>query len=383
MRNTLHHGDNLDVLRRRVGDASVDLVYLDPPFNSDQDYSVLLGGRDGAGAAATAKAFGDTWTWDRAARRQFEATVARGGRVGQLLDAYLDFLGPSDRMAYLAMMAPRLAELRRVLRPTGSIYLHCDPTASHYLKLLMDAAFGPENFRSEIVWKRSSAHNRARRFGPVHDVILHYARSAKEMAWHTIYEPYAEEYKARIFTKAEADGRRYRTVDLTASNPGFTYEWRGRRPSEGRHWAYSEEGMRRLEAEGRLYYTSTGLPQLKRYLDEMQGVPVQDVWVDIPPLPPKAAERLGYPTQKPEALLERILRASSSPGDVVLDPFCGSGTALAVAQRLGRRWIGIDVAPLAIALVRRRLGAFDGVQYDVHGEPGAAPAETPGPGQGR
>jgi DNA modification methylase len=369
VRNTLYCGDNLDVLRRHVADACADLVYLDPPFNSDQDYNVLFKGSDGHEAAAQVQAFEDTWTWDRGTRLQFEALVEQGGRVGDAMEAFLRLLGTDGRMAYLTMMAPRLVELRRVLKPSGSIVLHCDPTASHYLKVLMDAVFGPENFRSEVVWKRSSAHNRIKRFGPVHDVLLHYARSAKDVVWHTVYEPYTEEYKERTFTKAEPDGRRYRTVDLTANNPGFQYEWKGRRPSEGRFWAYNEEGMRRLEAEGRIYYTSTGTPLLKRYLDEMKGVPVQDVWTDIPPLAATAAERLGYPTQKPEALLERILLASTEEGALVLDPFCGGGTTLAVAQRLGRRWIGIDVTHLAITLVKHRLAGFGAVDYAVVGEP--------------
>jgi site-specific DNA-methyltransferase (adenine-specific) len=348
LRDTLLSGDNLGALRRRVADASVDLAYLDPPFNSGRDYG----------------AFADTWAWDRSTRERFDALVAEGRRVGALLAALREVLGPGDRLAHLAMMAPRLAEVRRVLRPTGSVYLHCDPTASHALKLLMDAAFGPENFRSEVVWKRSSAHNRARRFGPVHDVLLHYARSAAEMEWHPQHVPYGQGYKEAVFRRREPDGRRYRVVDLTSSAPGYAHEWRGCRPPPGRYWAHSADRMDGMDAEGRLHYTSHGNPKLKRYLDEMRGVPVQDVWTDIVPLSARSAERVGYPTQKPEALLERIVRASSSAGGVVLDPFCGSGTALAVAHRLGRRWIGVDSSPVAIRVTRERL-ARQGADHDV------------------
>lgn len=347
MRDILLSGDNLGVLRRRVADASVDVAYLDPPFNSGRDYG----------------AFADTWDWSGAARREFDALVAAGGRVGALLAALSEVFGPGDRLAHLAMMAPRLAEVRRALRPTGSAYLHCDPAASHALKLLMDAVFGPGNFRSEVVWKRSSAHNRARRFGPVHDVLLHYARSAPDMEWHAQHGPYREGYVDEVFGRRDPDGRRYRVVDLTSSAPGYTHEWRGCRPPPGRYWAHSAQSMDRMEAEGLLHHTSHGNPKLKRYLDEMRGVPVQDVWTDIVPLSARSAERVGYPTQKPEALLERIVRASSGEGGVVLDPFCGSGTALAVAHRLGRRWIGIDASPVAIRVTRERLARL-GADHD-------------------
>lgn len=374
MRDTLHLGDNLEVLRRQVADASVDLAYLDPPFGSGQDYAAHLKVRGAAADGGAKPAFQDTWPWGDGPRRQVDALVADGGAVGAAMDALRRLLGPGPRLAHLAMVAPRLLEARRVLRRSGSAYLHCDPTASHHLRLLMDAAFGAENFRAEVVWRRSSAHNRSRRFGPVHDVLLHYARSAPHVAWTPVHEPYAEAYAEATYGRADAAGRRFRLVDLTASKPGFSYEWKGRRPSRGRYWATSEAGMRRLEAEGRLLYTSHGNPRLKRYLDEMPGRPVQDVWTDIPAVSPRSAERLGYPTQKPVALLERIVRASSPEGGVVLDPFCGSGTALAAAHRLGRRWIGIDSSPVAVEVARRRLAGL-GADFDVaEGPAGAADA---------
>lgn len=378
MRNTLYYGDNLEVMRRHLKDDSVDLVYLDPPFNSNQDYNVLFKGKDGTDAAAQIKAFGDTWTWDRNTRRQYEQLSEAGGRVGELMDAYLVFLGQSDMMAYLTMMAPRLVELRRVMKPTASIYLHCDPTASHYLKLLMDAVFGPENYRAEIAWKRSSAHSDTKQgmkqHGRIHDIIFAYSKTS-DWTWNPIFTPYDQGYIDDFYRHVEeGTGRRYRLSDLTAARPGgdVSYEWRGVKPYKGRFWAYSKENMEKFDREGRLVYAKSGMPSYKRYLDEMPGIPLQDLWNDVPPISPGAQERLGYPTQKPEALLERIVQSSSNEGDVVLDPFCGCGTAVAVAQRLNRNWVGIDITHLAISLMKHRLTGFGivaGDDYDVIGEP--------------
>jgi hypothetical protein len=276
--------------------------------------------------------------------------------------------------AYLAMMAPRLVELRRVLRPTGSIYLHCDPSASHYLKLLLDAAFGPANFLNEIIWKRTSAHSSAKRFGPVHDVILFYGK-AKDVAWTGSFEKYDAAYLAQRFARGKE--RRWKDADITGAGVrhGETgLSWRGFDvTAKGRHWAYPPSELDRLDAEGRIYWPKKegGWPRLRRFQDEAKGIPLQDVWTDISPINSQAQERLGYPTQKPEALLERIISASSNPGDVVLDPFCGCGTAIAAAQRLGRRWIGIDITHLAIGLIKHRLLTAFGheAQYRVIGEP--------------
>lgn len=395
--NSLYYGDNLEVLRRYVKDESVDLVYLDPPFNSDQDYNVLFAEHDGSKSAAQIRAFADTWAWDATAESSFEDVVQAGGRVSATMQAFRSFLGNSDMMAYLAMMAPRLVELRRVLCPTGSMYLHCDPTASHYLKLLADAVFGPENFANEIIWKRTHSHGGAKRFGPVHDVILFYRRGP-EYVWNSQYVDYSEDYKRKFFRNADPDGRPYRTTILTGSGPrggSSGKPWRGHDPSAiGRHWAIpgyvrhllprpdvdtAQEALDQLDAIGRVLWPKKedGVPSFKQYLDDFQGVQVQDIWTDIPPISAQAAERLGYPTQKPEALLARIIRASSGPGDTVLDPFCGCGTAVAVAQGLGRRWIGIDVTHLAVTLIKHRLRDSFGEKLDppfiVVGEPTSLP----------
>ena len=373
--NTLYYGDNLDILRRYIKDETVDLVYLDPPFKSNQDYNVLFAEKDGTRAAAQIKAFEDTWQWDQEASRAYHEIVETGPeRVSKVMQAFWTFLGQSDMMAYLAMMAPRLVELHRVLKLTGSIYLHCDPAASHYLKLLMDAIFGPAQFRNEIIWKRTSAHSSAKRYGPVHDVLLFYGRS-DEMKWAGGFMSYDEEYVKQRFARGE--GRPWKDADLTGAGirHGETgLAWRGLDvTSKGRHWAYTPLELDRLDAEGRIYWPSKegGWPRLKKYLDDSKGVPLQDVWSDIYPINSQAQERLGYPTQKPEALLERIINASSNEGESVLDPFCGCGTAIAVAQRLKREWIGIDITHLAIGLVRRRLfDAFgDRIKYEVTGEP--------------
>ncbi|MBA3894949.1 MAG: site-specific DNA-methyltransferase [Gemmatimonadales bacterium] len=345
--NLLFYGDNLDVLRRHIADESVDLVYLDPPFNSAQSYNVLFAGQDGARAAAQIQAFEDTWRWDQAAAAAYEEVIESGGKVAQVMLAFRTFLGDSDMLAYLAMMAPRLVELHRVLRETGSLYLHCDPTASHYLKLLLDAVFGPERFQTEVVWKRSGAHSDTKQgrkiHGHLHDIILFYTKSG-EWTWNPIYTPYDESYIQSHYPNVEErTDRRFQADNLTAARPGgdTSYEWKGVRPPEGRYWAYSKKNMEKFEREGRLYYTRTGTPRYKRYLDEMPGIPLQDLWTDIPPINSQAQERLGYPTQKPEALLERIVASGTNPGDVVLDPFCGCGTTIAAAQGLDRRWIGI------------------------------------------
>jgi DNA modification methylase len=374
--NLLYYGDNLDVLRRHVKDESVDLVYLDPPFKSNQDYNVLFA-EHGKKAAAQIKAFEDTWEWDDSAARAYEETVEQGGRVSQVMQAFRTFLGESDMLAYLAMMAPRLVELRRVLKPTGSIYLHCDPTASHYLKLLMDAVFEPQNFRNEIAWKRSHAHSDGKQgathYGRVTDSLLFYGRS-DESIWNTQYMPYDREYVERDYRRTDPDGRRYRISDL--SGPGGAAKGNPHYEVMGvmGYWRYSKEKMKELIRQGRVIQTRPGaVPQYKRYLDEMPGVPLQNLWADLPVLNNRSREALGYPTQKPEALLERIIAVSSSEGDTVLDPFCGCGTTIAAAQTLKRRWIGIDVTHLAIGLIKHRLrdsyGAGVEKTYEVHGEP--------------
>ena len=342
--NRLYYGDNLEVLRLHVGDDSVDLIYLDPPFNSNANYNVLFAEQDGTRSAGQIEVFTDTWRWDQAAVRDYETAVEQGGHVAEALIAMRTFLGPSNMLAYLSMMAPRLVETRRVLKPTGSLYLHCDPTASHYLKLLLDAVFGPERFRSEIVWKRTSAHSDARQgrkgYGSVHDVILFYA-DPKLATWNTYYTPYSSEHFDTQYRHISVDGRHYMEGDCTAAKPGgdTSYEWRVKRPNPKtdwvadlddeylnpkaaweykgvkpygkRYWAYSHDNMRTFVKEKRLTHRSTGAPRLMLFADEMPGLGPQDVWTDINPISAGAAERLGYQTQKPLALLERIIQAET------------------------------------------------------------------------
>lgn len=381
MDNTLYYGDNLDILRRYIPDESVDLVYLDPPFNSNATYNVLFGDAKGAMSTAQIQAFDDTWHWDHSAAEALDDVLQYGGRPAEAMRAFELLLGHGDMLAYLSMMAPRLIELRRVLKPTGSIYLHCDPTASHYLKVLMDAVFGPTQYRNEIVWKRQTTHGDAKnKYPDVSDTILFFARSpaATFTAQHTEHDA---SYIRDKYTNNDNDGRGpYMLDNMTSPNPrpNMTYEWMGFPPPE-KGWRYQRETMEQLHGEGRIYYPrrpdgtldTEKRPRLKRYLDDMSGPVIGNVWADISPLNSQAAERLGYPTQKPEALLERIITASSNPGDVVLDPFCGCGTAVVAAQRLGRRWIGIDITHLAVNLMRTRLRDTFGpdLAFDVVGEP--------------
>ena len=278
-------------------------------------------------------------------------------------------------MAYLVMMAIRLAELHRALKPTGSIYLHCDPTASHYLKLVMDAVFDPRNFRNEIIWKRTGAHNSARRYGPVHDVILYYSKS-QGYSWNQQYQEQAQ-YITERYTYVDEKGRRFYPVSLMAAGVrkgSSGSPWRGIDVTErGSHWRCTIDRLEELDSGGDIYWPPKGgLPRLKMYSDSAKGALAQDLWSNIPPINSQAKERLGYPTQKPEALLERIIGASSNKGDLILDPFCGCGTTINVAERLGRRWIGIDITHIAIALIKNRLQDTFGPElspYDVIGAP--------------
>ncbi len=379
MKNTLYYGDNLDVLRRYVETESVDLIYLDPPFKSDQNYNVLFAEQDGTRSAAQIKAFEDTWKWDTAAAAAYEEVVeSGGGQVSLAMQAFRTVLGDNDMLAYLSMMAPRLVELRRVLKSTGSMYLHCDPTASHYLKMLMDAIFGPQRFLNEIVWKRSHAHNSANRYGPNHDIILFYAKT-DSVKWNRVFQEYDKAYIDKHYRHVDEHGRHYKHENPTGAGTrdGATGQpWRGIDPTpKGRHWAKTPEEMEKLDAAGLIYWPEKegGWPYIKLYLDEQKGIPTQDVWTDIDPINMMAAERLGYPTQKPEALLERIITASSNEGDVVLDPFCGCGTAIAAAQKLNRCWLGIDITHLAMTLIKNRLHTAFGDKikdtYTTIGEP--------------
>lgn len=371
--NNLYYGDNLDVLRRHVTDESVDLVYLDPPFNSNRSYNVLFKNRSGDEAQAQIEAFDDTWTWSQQAEAAYRELVEGGAplRVADALEAMRRLLGDNDVLAYLVMMAARLVELHRVLKPTGSLYLHCDDAASHYLKLLLDAIFGPEHFHNELIWKRTSGHSDARRYGRVHDTILFYAKG-DHPTWNQLYQAYDPAYVEQYYRYTDANGRRFMSGDLGSaglSGGGYEYEWKG----IVREWRVPLATMQRLDAEDRIFYTRNGFPRMKRFLDESKGMPVQDVWTDVEALRSWHQEKLGYPTQKPLGALERIILASSNPGDVVLDPFCGCGTTIDAAQKLDRRWTGIDITYLAIDLISKRLRHTYGDSivgtYKVHGIP--------------
>ncbi len=373
MTNALYYGDNLHVLRDGIADASVDLIYLDPPFNSNANYNVLFRSPAGAGSQAQIEAFEDTWHWGQEAESAFDGVMRSGNTAAaDLLRAMRGFLGENDMMAYLAMMAVRLIELHRVLKETGSLYLHCDPTASHYLKLLLDAVFGPTNFRNEIVWKRTTAHNDARRrFADVSDSILFYARSDRAV-FNRVFAKHDDAYLLSKYRYKDPQGRRYRLSDLRSPSPrpNLTYDYKGFKPHPN-GWAVSRERMAEMDAAGLLEFPRKpdGRIQYRRYLNE-EGAAASSVWDDIRPVNSMAQERLGYPTQKPLTLLERIVSASSNPGDTVLDPFCGCGTAIHAAQKLGRAWVGIDVTHLAISLIERRLkDAFPGIAFAVHGTP--------------
>jgi adenine specific DNA methylase Mod len=394
--NRLYYGDNLEVLRNEIKDESVDLVYLDPPFNSQATYNVLFKAPGGEQSHAQIEAFEDTWHWGKSAEQAFDEVMSSGNTdVAELLRAMRSFLKENDMMAYLAMMAIRLIELHRVLKESGSLYLHCDPSASHYLKLLMDAVFAPVNFKNEIIWKRTGSHNSAQRFGPLHDVILYYVKSDKSK-WYQQRQSYDEAYKTKFGKIDLKTGQPFQDVALTG--PGLRtgesgQPWRSFDPgASGRHWQpasylytkYQQitgeklnqfpllQRLDELDRIGLIYWPikTGGQPRYKQFLLDAPGVPLQDVWTDISPINSQAQERLGYPTQKPEALLERIIGASTDEGDIVLDPFCGCGTAIHAAQKLNRRWIGIDITHLAISLIEKRLNdAFPGIKYDVHGTP--------------
>jgi site-specific DNA-methyltransferase (adenine-specific) len=358
----------LQVLRDSVASETVALVYLDPPFNSNASYNVLFRSPEGERSHAQIEAFEDTWHWTDEAEIAFDEVLKSGhADAAEMLRAMRQVLKENDMMAYLTMMAVRLIELQRVLKPTGSLYLHCDPTASHYLKVMLDGIFGAAAFCGEIVWKRTTAHSDARGYGSNIDMILYYAKS-DGLTFNAVYQPYTEEYKAR-FRQADADGRRWADDNLTAKGlrgGGYDYEYKGVRSL----WRCPLTTMQRLDREGRLHFTNKGGIRLKRYLDELPGMPCQSLWDDIAPINSQAKERLGYPTQKPLTLLERIIQASSNEGDTVLDPFCGCGTTIHAAEKLRRQWIGIDITHLSISLIEKRLrDAFPGVAFEVHGTP--------------
>lgn len=380
--NVLYYGDNLDILRTYFLNETVDLIYLDPPFNSNRSYNVLFRDESGQESDAQIMAFDDSWHWGLKAEQTYDELVHEGNStIAQLISAMRQFMGTNQMMAYLVMMAARLIELHRVLKPTGSLYLHCDPTASHYLKILLDAIFGTECFRNEITWKRTFAHgNVGRNYGSIADILLFYTKS-NQYTWNQPYKKLSPEEIAKKYSNIDPDGRRWQSVTLrnpgfrpnlhfpyTASN-GITYH------PHHNGWSCNLDRLRKYDQEGRLHFPAkeNGALRLKMYADESPGERVQNIFDDIPPIGAQAAERLGFPTQKPLALLERIIQASSNPGDVVLDPFSGCGTAITAAQKLGRRWAGIDVTHLAISMHKNRLKDMFGLvpyeDYQIIGEP--------------
>ncbi|MDP8218633.1 MAG: DNA methyltransferase [Candidatus Theseobacter exili] len=323
-KNKLYYGDNLNIMREHVVDESVDLIYLDPPFNSKANYNVLFKEVNGSSSDAQITVFEDTWHWNMESESTYNEIVTKGTKkLSDLIQALRQFLGINDMMAYLTMMAIRLVEMHRVLKPTGSIYLHCDPTASHYIKLLLDAVFGGKNFRNEIVWHYRRWTASSKKFQRLHDIVLFYTKG-NDYTFNQLLTPYTE---GSVKRKEQGILNRFK---------------RGEDPV--------------LVSDGKL---------------QAEGVPENDVW-QIPFIPPSAKERLGYPTQKPEALLERIIKASSNEGDIIMDPFCGCGTTISVAEHLNRKWIGVDITHLAITLIRNRLhDAYESelLPYEVIGDP--------------
>ena len=389
----LYYGDNLQVLREYVKDESVDLIYLDPTFNSKRDYNLLFKTpkppkqSDGKAALkveepqaeyadASITAFEDTWHWGQQAEDEFREILRCGHTdVAELMQALRAFLKENDMMAYLVMMCNRLLELHHVLKPTGSLYLHCDPTASHYLKIVLDGVFGKENYLNEISWKRTHSHGSAKRYGPLHDTIFYYGKSSL-YSWTFPKESHESNYIQKHFRNVEeSSGRIFQAISLTGAGTragDSGKPWRGIDPTAvGRRWALpndllsqigfksgtTQEKLDALHSAQMIYWPSKegGTPRLKHFADELNGKAVGDVWIDIDPISAQAQERLGYPTQKPLALLERIISASSNEGDVVLDPFCGCGTAVHAAEKLKRQWIGIDITHLAVSLIEKRM----------------------------
>lgn len=364
----LFYGDNLDVLRKHIPDESVDLIYLDPPFKSGRNYNLLFRREDGSRAPAQIKAFGDTWRWDQAAARAYDEVMETGRGVALVLESYRKIIDRTSMVAYMSMMALRLIELHRVLRPTGSLFLHCDSTASHYLKLVLDAVFGPDRFLSEIVWQRTRTRkSQSATFPRVHDTILSYSKT-REFHHRHARLPIDPMYVKRYYRT----GRQLWPLTQDGAGPPRRFGDRIIAPPPGKHYIWSQERIDEEMATGGLDFSSTGRPCRVKRREHVQGAVIGDVWTDIPPINSQAKERLGWPTQKPLALLKRIISSASREGDVVLDPFCGCGTAVVAAEMLGRSWIGIDITHLAVGTMRSRLLEVCGLpptSYEVGSEP--------------
>ena len=380
MRRELYYGDNLSVLRESIPDESVDLVYLDPPFNSQADYNVFFHDHVGEQSGAQILAFGDSWEWNEASRDALAAIKPWNERLYHHLENIVGGLGHGNSLsAYLVMMSIRLLHMHRVLKPSGSLYLHCDPTASHYLKTVLDFIFGMENFRTEVVWKGADAHNDAKKqYAGVTDRILFYSKDYRRHYFRPQHGPFSEKTlrewylglefpdgSTRRMSKEEIESqiippnaRRFNSGDLRSPSPrpNLIYEYKGFQPHKN-GWAVSREKMEELDIQGRLIFPKepTGRIMRKRYLDEAKGPVLTDLWTDVSQIRGHDVERLGYPTQKPVALLKRIVEASCPENGVVLDPFCGCGTSICAAESLNRQWVGIDITYLSIGLIQLRL----------------------------
>ncbi|MSP28409.1 MAG: site-specific DNA-methyltransferase [Methylococcales bacterium] len=368
MKNKIYYGDNLDVLRRYIKDESVDLCYIDPPFNSKRNYNQIYN-NVGKEDSAQAQAFIDTWTWDDIATQGL--TEIKSNYNGVFTEQSIDLITWLEKvlkkgalLAYLVSMTLRIAEIHRVLKPTGSFYFHCDPTASHYLKLVLDAIFCVRggDYINEIVWKRSYGHGDSKKsMGRNHDVVFYYIKNTNKYFLNRFYHTHDEKYINSFFKHNDERGL-YKLENLTSPSPrpNLTYEYKGY-PSPDKGWRVKLERMQELDRDDRLHFPAkkNGRIMKKVYLHELEGQPMTDIWVDINPLSAHDAERLGYPTQKPEALLERIIKASSNEGNIVLDAYCGCGTTVAVANRLNRQWIGIDITYQSISLILKRLTEHD------------------------
>jgi DNA modification methylase len=382
-KNRLIYGDNLTIMRT-MPNACVDLIYLDPPFNSQRNYNIIYKKLTGQPVPEQEEAFCDAWEMDAEKEEMARKMpiVLRDYGVDEDIvlfwKAWIDALRHTqpELLAYLVYMTYRLFDMKRILKPTGSIYLHCDPTASHYIKVVMDGVFGHQNFRNEIIWQRTNVHNAAKQYGRIHDVLLFYTKGTN-YTWNKMAMPYSHAQTKRY--KKGKDGRLYTGQDLTASRPNSDsgrFEWRGTMPSTGRGWGYTIEQLEEWWANGKILIKQDGTPRmdgLKVYLDEMPGKPPQSIWTDISRIANTSSERLGYPTQKPIALLQRIVQVSSNEGDVIFDPFCGCGTAVYAAHLLGRKWIGCDIAILSVRLIRdvllKRYGLTENKDYEISGIP--------------
>ena len=371
MQNTLYFGDNLAIIRQFIKDETINLIYLDPPFNSKANYNVIFKTKNKEDSPSQIQAFEDTWKWNSTTEFELHQLFGSEPKLAELMKGLELIIGKNDLLAYLVMMAIRLRELYRVLKDTGSLYLHCDPTASHYLKLILDSIFSSENFQNEIIWQKIRVQkSQTKGFGSVHDVILVYRKTSQSI-FNIQYVPHSEKYIKSHWNQKDKNGRRYRLIalDQQGSGPSRIFNDVSIKPPPGKHWVWSQDRINDGLKNNIIVFTKNGTPRIKKYLDQMKGNIITDLWIDITPLNAVSKERMGYPTQKPVALLERIIKASSNENDIVLDPFCGCGTAIVAAQRLNRNWIGMDITHLAIGLMEKRIYNEFKIKPKVIGNP--------------